>query len=271
MSGPDVTSPDDPVFGQGNAALVDIWANLQTWQTEFCYRQELTAYYASPQWHRARHVLDAGTGTGYYLRKIAALFPDKEYFGIDSSEDFIALANEEGGAGIEFQHQDILDVRGEYDFVIMRLFLQHLPDVDAALRHAAELTRPGGSVLIIDAHDPTRFFWPELPRFMEFFAAFRAYEASKGKIRDIGIDLIRRVDQLPGWTLGASVQLLIPSTVPGNLDLFRKTYLSVVEMVEQVGDMEFDYEAVKQEWRWWCSLDRAYTQVGLLLLRLDRV
>lgn len=270
MSGQGASRLEDAVFGQNNPALIAIWSDLQTWQTKFCYRQELTAYYASPQWHDARRVLDLGTGTGYYLRKIAALFPEKEYLGVDSSREFIAIAQETNDTGIEFGHMDLFDVRGEYDFVIMRLLLQHLPDVEAALDHVAGLTRPGGSALIIDAHDPTRFFWPEVPKFMEFFAAFRDHEARKERRRDVGIDLSRRVDQHSGWKLGSSIQLLIPSTIPDNLDLFRKTYLRVIEMVEEVGEMDFDYEAVKQEWRWWCGLDRAYTQVGLILLRIDR-
>ena len=81
----------------------------------------------------------------------------------------------------------------------------------------------------------------------------------------------KRSHQAPlgGW--GDTIQLLIPSTIPGNLDLFTKTYTLLVDLVEQVGELKYDFAAVKAEWKRWSERTDAYTQVGLTLIRIDRV
>ena len=70
----------------------------------------------------------------------------------------------------------------------------------------------------------------------------------------------------PRW-----MQITVPSTLPGHLELFRKSYGVFIELVERGSDMAYDFESVKREWQWWCGLERAYTQAGLNIIRLDRV
>src|SRR5215471_10131953 len=143
----------DPLFGTQKETILEIWDQMQRLQTDFALPQELTFYYTSPQWHVAKTVLDLGTGNGYYLKKIAARFPDKIYHGVDVSAELIAIAEREvGGENVSFSHRTLFDVKEPYDFVLMRLLLQHLDDIQAVLDHAAALTRPGGTALIIDAH-----------------------------------------------------------------------------------------------------------------------
>ena len=153
----------DPLFRTRKPTILEIWDQIQRLQTDFAFAQELSCYYTTPQWHAAKTVLDLGTGNGYYLKKIAARFPDKIYHGVDVSAELIAIAEREvSGENVSFSHRTLFDVKEPYDFVLMRLLLQHLDDVQAVLDHVAALTRPGGTALIIDAHDPLRFFYPDL-------------------------------------------------------------------------------------------------------------
>ena len=60
----------DPHFGTHKRDILRIWDQMQRLQTDFAIAQELSFYYASPQWHEARTVLDIGAGNGYYLKRI---------------------------------------------------------------------------------------------------------------------------------------------------------------------------------------------------------
>jgi SAM-dependent methyltransferase len=261
----------DPHFASKNPVLLRIWDNLQRWQTEFCFAQELTAYYTSDLWHKAQRVLDVGTGNGYYLQKLAKVFPAKSYLGIDSSPEFIHIAQRERTlSNITFRHLDLFDLDGQFDFLIVRLLLQHLPEAGAALQRLRALTRPGGAALIIDACDPTRYFHPPVDAFMAFFQAYREHESGKSRNRDAALQLRNDSSLCSGWTVGPTLQLLIPSTIGDNLSLFKKTYGTVIDMVEEAGELSYNFEDVRREWARWCGDDRAYTQVGLILTQLER-
>jgi len=261
----------DPLFGTQKRTILEIWDQIQWLQTDFSLAQELTFYYTSSQWHAAKTVLDLGTGNGYFLRKIAARFPNKNYHGIDVSAELIAIAEREAGGGnVSFSHRNLFDVTEPYDFVLMRLLLQHLDDIQAVLDHIAELTSPGKSALIIDAHDTLRFFHPDLPEFMAFFAAYAEHERKAGRDRCVAKRVEQAIASSPGWRLGGTLQLLIPSTIPGNLDLFTRTYTLLVDLVEQAGELQYDFSTIKEAWRRWSEKPDAYTQVGLNLIHLER-
>lgn len=252
--------------------LTDIWDRLQRLQADLCIGQELSAYYTCPQWEKARTVLDVGTGNGYYLRKLAGRFPEKAYRGIDASRELIDIAREDGREDApQFLHCDLFDATGGYDFVIMRLLLQHLPDITKALGKAADIVNPGGSALVLDAHDPTRFYMPDVPEFRSFFKAYGEFEARQGRDRAVASHLGALIEACPEWKLGRTTQFLIPSTIPGNMDLFRETYALVLDLIENHSKFQYDIAKVREAWRRWCELDGAYTQVGLTIVRIDRV
>jgi hypothetical protein len=139
------------------------------------------------------------------------------------------------------------------------------------LDHVAALSSPGVSALIIDAHDPLRFFYPDLPEFTEFFAAYAEHERKAGRGRCVASRLEQAIASSAAWRAGDTLQLLIPSTIAGNLDLFTRTYTLLVELVEQAGELQYDFSTVKEGWRRWSQRPDAYTQVGLNLIRIDRV
>jgi SAM-dependent methyltransferase len=265
-------SRPDPLFGTEKQAILEIWSQMQRLQCDFCIPQEFSFYYTSPRWLAAKRVLDLGTGNGYYLRKIAARFPDKIYHGVDLSAELIAIARKEASDGtLSFSHGSIFDVTETYDFVLMRLLLQHLDDIKAVLDHVGTLTRPGASALIIDAHDPFRFFYPDLPEFMGFFNAYAEHERKAGRDRSVAKRIEQAIVSSTMWRQCGALQLLIPSTISGNLDLFTKTYTLLIDLVEQAGELQYDFSGVKEAWRRWSERPDAYTQVGLNLICIERI
>ena len=262
----------DPHFGTHEGVILRIWDQMQRLQTDFAIAQELSFYYTSPQWRETRTVLDIGAGNGYYLKQLSARFPNKRYTGIDISAELIDIANREKCSNdVSFEVDHLSDHTGMYDFVLMRLLLQHLEDIPTALDHVSQLVRPGGTALIIDANDPVRFFYPMLPQFTAFFAAYAEQEARAGRDRRVADRIESALSKSPAWIYGSTLSLLIPSTINGNLELFAQTYALLVDLVREVGELTYDFESVKEAWRRWSVLPDAYTQVGLNLIRIDRI
>jgi ubiquinone/menaquinone biosynthesis C-methylase UbiE len=262
----------DPHFGTHKGVIQKIWDQMQRLQTDFAIPQELSFYYTSHQWHDARTVLDVGTGNGYYLKRIAARFPNKSYTGIDISPELVGIANREICKNdVSFEESRLIDHNGTYDFVLMRLLLQHLEEIPAALDSVAHLTRPGGTALIIDANDAVRLFYPKLPQFTAFFAAYAEHERCAGRDRSVAYRIEKALSKSTTWIHGGTLSLLIPSTINRNLELFTQTYTLLVDLVSEVGELEYDFESVKEAWRRWSVLPDAYTQVGLNLIRIDRI
>jgi len=267
-----LSAQTDPLFVTQKPTILEIWNQIQRLQTDFALAQELTSYYTSTEWHAAKTVLDLGTGNGYYLKKLAAYFPNKIYRGVDISSELITIAEKETrGGNVSFSHCNLFDVTERYDFVLMRLLLQHLDDIQAVLDHVATLINSGGSALIIDAHDALRFFHPNLHEFTGFFAAYAEYEWRAGRDRHVAKRVEQALESNAAWRPGATLQLLIPSTIPGNLNLFTQTYTLMVDLVEQTGELQYDFAAVKEAWRRWSERPDAYAQVGLNLIRINRV
>lgn len=250
----------------------EIWNELNIYQTDFCLPQELCSYYSSPAWLAANSVLDIGTGNGYYLNKLSNNFPDKKYHGIDHVANYISLANKNYSSQNLLFHVDSLEaVKGSFDFVIMRLLLQHLTDPESSLDRVAEITKPGAYCFIIDSIDQSRFFYPKLPEFTDFFRRFIDETSQQGLDRNIANNLALSLDNNDNWQLVSNEKITIPSTWPGNMELFTKTYNLVLDLVSVREMFPYDFDAVKRAWSLWVKNKQAYTQVGLRVLLLQRI
>jgi SAM-dependent methyltransferase len=260
-----------PLFQTRDLSITGIWNLLQRAQADLTFFQDLAFFYGSSEWMAAKTVIDLGTGNGYYLSRLASHFPEKKYLGLDKSSDLIQTA-EQGFSreGIHFICCDLFDAQGTYEFATMRLLLQHLSDLDAVLLKAARLIKPGGSALIIDSCDPLRFFYPPMPEFVRFFAAYTKAQETKGLDRSAVGQVMKKVEVHPHWEFSAHHRLIVPSTIPGNMDLFRQIYGLVIDVIERTSNVSCSYDKVRAELRRWCGLERAYTQVGVEAVQLKR-
>jgi SAM-dependent methyltransferase len=263
----------DEFWSRAYPSVDAIWAQLHHLQTEFCFAQELSAYFTSPSWLEARRVIDVGCGCGNYLRRLAAVFPEKQYLGIDNNPYFVTQAGQAVGetmtGNVIFEVRDLFEVSGDYDFLLMRLVMQHQSDPEEALARVAGLLRPGGRAFIIDAQDSVRRFYPEPRDYVAFFHQFAAHQKRQGRDREIAGRLPTMIDRHPQLDLSGTQSFLIPSTLCGNALLFDKVYYLVVQLLEAYGEMDYDYELVKQSWRSWCQSPH-YAQVGLRYVTVVR-
>lgn len=257
--------------GSADRGLADLWDAILTLQVEFCLPQEWPAYYLSLPWARARDVLDAGAGNGFYLRQLKSRFPNKRY---TAADNFGALLGRALGDDSDVCRvaEDVRNLSGNFDFVIARLLFQHVNEPFGVLDKLRQLVRIGGSLLVIDAHDDDRLFDPDIPMLREFFALYAEEQKARGFSRSIVSELLKNVvEERTEWHLGLAANVVIPSTVGRNLALFRQYYPLAVDLLEYAGVMSFDFSKLRDVLRAWCEGDMAYAQVGLSILRLDRV
>lgn len=117
-------------------------------------------------WHQDMRVLDAGTGTGYLTGMIAPLVG--EVTGVDCSPSMLRQAREKM-AQAGYQHVNFKEGMAEQlpaatasmDVAMCHMLLHHVISPRTVLNELRRVVRPGGYILIIDAHAHRHHWTPE--------------------------------------------------------------------------------------------------------------
>ncbi len=95
---------------------------------------------------RGRRVLEVGCGTGLLLSRVAAIAD--EAVGVDLSPGMLELARQRGLEVVEGSATALPFEDASFDTVYSFKVLAHVEPIEAALREAARVVRPGGHVVI---------------------------------------------------------------------------------------------------------------------------
>ncbi|MDQ3003584.1 MAG: class I SAM-dependent methyltransferase [Fibrobacterota bacterium] len=94
-----------------------------------------------------KSVLDVGCGYGGVLAGLAEAWPLKAALGIDLDADMIREGMAKCPVGMRLEAGDFFGLQGkEFDLILMRDVLEHMPDAEGALTKAASLLAPGGLI-----------------------------------------------------------------------------------------------------------------------------
>lgn len=122
----------------------------------------------------ARRVLDVGCGNGGFGAALRKNRPGIEVWGVEPDVDAAANAAKVLDRAIQGMFTSDLDLPGSgFDAVIFNDSLEHFPDHVPALRLAASLIKPGGSLV---ASIPNVRHWPHMKHYI--FQADWAYSES---------------------------------------------------------------------------------------------
>jgi predicted O-methyltransferase YrrM len=261
---------NDPVFDNHSKDATILLAQIYQSQVNVFLPLEFICYYESMQWHNSNLILDIGTGNGYYLNQLATRFPNKSYFGIDISEKMINIANRDFAlSNIKFEVADFFSIKGKFDFIILRLVVQHQPSFEAVLDRCVELASPKASILIIDALEDGVVYHPPPKILLEFYKSLRVQRKSVGADYDIMNLAQKKVASHPAWRIGAFHRLILPSTIPGHREKLIQMEKLILSFMSVVKPFEFDFAAALAEWNEWSTIPDAYLHEGLMALRID--
>jgi RNA polymerase sigma factor (sigma-70 family) len=117
-------------------------------------------------WHKNMTVLDAGTGTGYLTGMIAPLVGN--IIGVDCAPAMLIRAGEKmaqaGYQHVSFKEgmaEELPLATGSVDVAMCHMLLHHVVSPRTVLDDLSRVVRPGGYVLIIDAHAHKMHWTPE--------------------------------------------------------------------------------------------------------------
>jgi ubiquinone/menaquinone biosynthesis C-methylase UbiE len=144
--------------------------------------------------------LDCGCGPGGLMERVRYKFPGVRMTGLEMDPILVEAAKDKfrqiGDSRVRIV-QGTAEQPGlpeaSYDFITMRLVLEHVPDPSKALRSLKTLLRPGGRLFVIsnDFEYHTRTF-PPVEELHDLYKAYRAHRRKDGGDPCIG----RRVPQL---------------------------------------------------------------------------
>jgi SAM-dependent methyltransferase len=240
-------------------------------QADVTAAQELSALYTDPAWHRAHAVVDLGTGNGAFLRHVAGAFPDKSYLGIDASSELIYAARRFSHTDrIRFNVLDLFELRGTFDYALLRLVVRHMDDLGRLVGQLGRLLGNGGGALVSDSDVDELFFWPSMPSVSSLFR--RLDDAQRAKVGGAGGETVldrfcALVDRSSGLAVGYRRKLIVPSTVGANLAAMREQYALAIELLERTGTVETAGAAA--ELVAWSERSDVFAQFGMELVRVE--
>jgi SAM-dependent methyltransferase len=239
-----------------------LWLDLLRCQAELTLPLELPYYHSCADWSAASAVLDLGTGPGYYLRRLAELFPEKSYLGIDIEEDYIEAARDGAPDQARFMVSDLFKFVGQYPVVMARLVAQHLPSLDAFLNKVSDLLTPGGCFLSVEPEDSLRLYYPPLPKISGMFRDFKQVQRDKGHDRDAG-GIIAGLAPSCGMRLERLVEVIVPSSLPNYKGLFVCFHKLIFDLFSGPFGMSLERAALEEEITSWAEDPRSYAQLGV--------
>jgi SAM-dependent methyltransferase len=146
------------------------------------------------------HVLDVGSGLGILAAEVAASAVGVQVTGLERSPAQIAAARQHPAVNyVEGDAQQLPFEEGRFDLVYCRYLLEHVKQPEQVVAEMRRVTRPGGSIAVMENDTSLVRFDPPCPAFQAVWTVFSRYQWQLGGDAFIGRRLYRLL-QAAGWT-----------------------------------------------------------------------
>ncbi len=174
-------------------------------------------------------LLDVGCGPGFFSERAARdLVPQGRVTGVDVDPSLLALARERlAGSGLAVDFVEGTGVRlplpdDSVDASYARFLLQHLTDPGVVLREMVRVTKPGGTVCLVDTDDGALLLHPPVDGFDELLRASYQAQKARGGDRHVGRKLKALLLEAGGVDAGVRLYPFTSEQV-GAADFLRVT------------------------------------------------
>lgn len=119
-------------------------------------------------------MLDAGSGAGFFCRRLLARLPGLRYCGVESSASQVALARRLN-PGVEFRHASFEELDfppASFDRALLLETIGYCVDLDRLAQGLHRMLRPGGRVFVKNPGQKI-FHWSDYRRHARFFDPVR--------------------------------------------------------------------------------------------------
>ncbi|MCW5718025.1 MAG: methyltransferase domain-containing protein [Bauldia sp.] len=247
------------------------WNSLLEHQADVTLADELTLFQSTPEWLAARSVIDAGCGNGYFLSRIAAYFPEKDYLGIDISPELIDLARRNHPRRTFIAGDYFTAAPGRAEIVLMRFLVQHLSDFGAVLRRSADLLLPGGALVIVESDLARSQILPQPRTFLTMLVEHQRVSALSGSVRTrllaAADDLVRSTCE--PWRLVATRETTTAKAGPFAGSKLLAVFRFWVDLAERSGTFAFDFDAVRRDLAQWGEQEAACVSLATRMFVLS--
>lgn len=143
-------------------------------------------------------ILEVGSGPGFYVKKLSTLFPDASFVSLEYDKTFSdyqpQLFGEELSARAECICGDINTIEGlgEFDLVVSRMVLEHLPNPERVFDKMSAFVRVGGTFVLLDNDFSNHLrTFPRVAELDELYQAYCEMRVSESGNPYIGRELPR--------------------------------------------------------------------------------
>ncbi len=145
-------------------------------------------------------VLDVGSGLGILAAEVAASALGVLVTGLERSPAQIAVATQHQSVNyVEGDAHQLPFEEGTFDVVYCRYLLEHVKQPEQVVAEMRRVTRPGGSIAVMENDTSLVRFDPPCPAFQAVWSVFSRYQWQLGGDAFIGRRLYRLL-QAAGWT-----------------------------------------------------------------------
>ncbi|MBK7232605.1 MAG: methyltransferase [Saprospiraceae bacterium] len=147
---------------------------------------------------KSKHLLEIGCGVGAQMIEILKRFPEIKMTGIDLHEAQIIKAKELlGNSGINPTRYELitgnildsLDIKNEFDDILLVWVLEHVKNPSELLRSGQQYLRKGGKIHITEVYNRSFDLYPASPKILSFWKRMDEFQNSLGGNGQIGIEL----------------------------------------------------------------------------------